>query len=171
MAYRSSSHHLVAAGLSVCVVALFAAGAAGAAAPTGSAAVKQAPPPTVVELLSRGTVPHGFDAESAAVELEADHRIDVAVARVTYPTGSTSGWHSHPGPTVVTITKGTFSFKTDNCSKQRLRPGDTFVEPGPSMVARLNNWTGKSGEIVVTFFAPVGADPLTIPMPAPACTR
>jgi hypothetical protein len=125
----------------------------------------------VVELLSRGTTEGRFDAEFAGIELEADHKIDVAVARVSYPTGSTSGWHTHPGPTAVTITKGTFTFKTDDCSTQRFGPGETFVEPGPRMVARLNNWKGKPGEIVVTFFAPVGADPLTIPMPAPACAN
>ena len=123
----------------------------------------------MVELLSRGTVPKRFDAESAGIELEADRKIDVAVARVTYPTGSTSGWHTHPGPTVVTITKGTFTFVMEDCSRHKYVPGETFVEPGPRMVARLNNKKGEPGEIVVTFFAPVGADPLTIPKPAPAC--
>jgi quercetin dioxygenase-like cupin family protein len=129
-----------------------------------------APPSFVVELLSRGTTAKAFDAESAGIELEADHKIDVATARVTLPTGSTSGWHSHPGPTVVTVTKGILTFISHDCVRHRLMPGDTFVENGgPHHVGRLNNWYGAPGEITVTFFAPPGADPLTIPAPAPAC--
>ncbi len=153
------------------LIALLAVGAASTAVSTGAAVTPRAePPPTVVELLSRGTTASAFDAESAGVELEADHKIDVAVARVTFPTGSTSGWHSHPGPTVVTVTKGTFTFVTDECERRRLVPGQTFVENGgPGEVGRLNNWTGAPGEITVTFFAPPGADPLTIPAPPPAC--
>jgi quercetin dioxygenase-like cupin family protein len=149
-------------------MALLAAGVATAAAPAGSVAVRQAPPSPVVELLSRGTTTKRFDAERAGIELEADRKIDVAVARITFPTGSTSGWHTHPGPLTVTVTKGAFTYVNEDCNRHRYVAGQTFAESG-RMVARLNNWKGKPGEVVVTFFAPVGADPLTIPKPAPAC--
>ena len=163
--------HLVPAALGISLAALTGAGAVSTAASTGPAA-RPDPPPTVAELLSRGTTAKAFDAESSGIELEADRKIDVAVVRVTYPTGSTSGWHRHPGPTVVTVVEGTFTFVSDDCRRRRLAPGDTFVENGGVReVGRLNNWSGAPGEIVVTFFAPQGADPLTIPAPAPECAR
>jgi hypothetical protein len=125
----------------------------------------------VVELLSRGTTAEAFELESSGIEVEAERRIDVAVVRVTFPTGSTSGWHRHPGPTLVTVTKGNFTFVSDDCVRRMYGPGQTFVEEGGPEVGRLNNWVGAPGKIIITFLAPQGAEPLTIPAPAPACAR
>ena len=168
MAHPSRAHRFIPAALGACVMALLAAGVATAAAPAGSVAVRQAPPPPVVELLSRGTTTKRFDAERAGIEVEADRKIDVASARITFPTGSTSGWHTHPGPVVVTVTKGTFTYVDEDCTRHHYVAGQTFAESG-RMVARLNNRHGATGEVIAQFFAPVGADPLTIPQPAPAC--
>jgi quercetin dioxygenase-like cupin family protein len=168
MAHLPSQRRFISAALAASLVALLSAAAASTAASTGPVSADLKPP--IVELLSRGTTAKAFDAEAAGIELEADHKIDVAMARVTFPTGSSSGWHYHPGPTVVTVTKGRMTFISDHCVRHRLKPGDTFVENGgPRDVGRLNNKTGPQGEVTVTFFAPPGGDPLTIPAPPPAC--
>jgi quercetin dioxygenase-like cupin family protein len=154
------------------VVPLVAVASAGSAAPTPAETARAAPPPTIVELLSRGTVDKRFDAEGAGVELETDGPIDVAVVRVTYPPGATSGWHRHPGPTVVTATKGTFRHVIGkHCMRHTITAGETFVEKGPHELGVLRNVGDTEAEIIITFYAPVGADPLTIPARAPACSR
>ncbi len=171
MAHLPSQRRFIRAAFGTSLVALLAAEVPSTAASTGPVASSE-PPSTVVELLSRGTTAKAFDAESSGIELETEGKIDVAVVRVTFPTGSTSGWHRHRGPTVVTVTKGRFTFVTDDCVRHRYGPGQTFVENGgPREVGRLNNWAGKPGEIIVTFLAPPGADPLTIPAPRPGCAR
>jgi quercetin dioxygenase-like cupin family protein len=168
MAHLPSKRRFISAALAASLVALLSAAAASTAASTGSASDHLKPP--IVELLSRGTTANAFDAEAAGIELEADRKIDVATARVTFPTGSSSGWHYHPGPTVVTVTKGRMTYISNDCVRHRFMPGDTFVENGgPRDVARLNNKVGAPGEVTVTFFAPRGAEALTIPAPRPAC--
>ena len=170
MTHLPSQRRFISAALGTSLLALLAAAAASTAASTGSVSAGSEPPPIVPELLSRGTTAKAFDAESSGIELEADHKIDVAVVRVTFPTGSTSGWHWHPGPTVVTVIKGRFTYISDDCVRHRFVPGDTFVENGgPRDVGRLNNWVGAPGKVTATFFAPPGADALTIPAPPPAC--
>ncbi|MBA2443777.1 MAG: cupin domain-containing protein [Nocardioidaceae bacterium] len=109
-----------------------------------------------------------FDAEASGIELETDRPIDVVTAHLTFEPGSTTGWHRHPGPTVVTITAGTLAVRHRDCSRQTYRVGDTFVEKGPwRHLAR--NTGDETAETIVTFFVPTGADALSTPATTPAC--
>ena len=49
-------------------------------------------------------------APGVKVKLQTQGPIEVAYQRITIPPGGTLGWHSHPGPTVVTVFQGTLSF-------------------------------------------------------------
>lgn len=171
MARLQQHSRFLTAAVVTAAVPLVAAGSASSAASSGSASAAAAPPPVVVELLSRGTVDKPFEAKARGIELETKSRMDVAVVRVTYPPGSTSGWHTHPGPTVVTATKGTFRHMMSDCSRRTIKAGDTFIEKGPREVGVLRNVGDTTAQIVITFFVPVGADPLTIPKPTPQCAR
>ena len=125
-------------------------------------------PPPVVELLSRGTVAKPFEAQARGIELETNRRIDVAVAHLTFEPGSSTGWHRHPGPTVVTITTGELTITDRKCDSRTFEEGDTFVEEGPPRHIAVN--TGDSTtETIVTFFVPAGAPALSIPTSAPGC--
>ena len=126
-----------------------------------------APPPTV-ELLSRGAVAKPFEAEANGIELETKRRIDVAVAHLTFQPGSSTGWHRHPGPTVVTVTAGELTITDRKCRSQVFEAGDAFVEEGPPRHIAVN--TGDTvTETFVTFFVPRGAAALSIPASAPSC--
>lgn len=171
MAHLPKHPRLVAAAVMTTLLPFVAAGSASSAASTPSNSAASAPPPVVVELLSRGTVNKPFESKVNGIEVEAKRPIDVAVVRVTYPPGATSGWHTHPGPTVVTATTGTFRHIMSDCSRTRVDAGETFVENGTGEVGQLRNIGDTTAQIVITFFVPVGADPLTIPQPAPACSR
>jgi quercetin dioxygenase-like cupin family protein len=125
-------------------------------------------PPPVVELLSRGAVAAPIDAEARGIELETERRIDVAVAHLTFQPGSSTGWHRHPGPTVVTITEGELTITDRMCRSRTFEAGDTFVEDGPPRHIAVN--TGDTvTETIVTFFVPRGAPALSTPASAPGC--
>ena len=155
----------------VALVAVFAplAGSAplSSAAPYGAGSPPAFSP--VVEVLSRGTVAEPFKAEAHGIKLEADRPIDVAVAHFTFAPGSSTGWHKHPGPTVVTVTTGQLTVTSRRCVRHTYTAGETFVE-GPRRHLAVNTSTGTT-ESIVTFFVPTGSDALTIPSRVPRCAR
>ena len=153
--------------MTACVplVAAASAGASSSSATTGTSAAT-APPP-VVELLSRGSVAKPFEAEAHGIELEAERPIDVAVAHLTFAPGASTGWHTHPGPTAVTITTGELTVTDRHCDTRTFEAGDTFVEEGPPRHMAVNS-ADATTETIVTFFVPRGAA-LTIPAAAPRC--
>jgi len=156
----------------VALVAVFAplAGSAplSSAAPYGAGSPPAFSP--VVELLSRGTVAEPFEAEVHGIELETEGPIDVAVAHLTFAPGSSTGWHKHPGPTVVTVTTGELTVTSRHCVAHTYTAGETFVEEGPRRHLAVNTGTGTT-ESIVTFFVPEGSDALTIPARVPRCAR
>ena len=58
-------------------------------------------------------------APGVKVKLQTQGPIEVAYQRITIPPGGTLGWHSHPGPTVVTVFQGTLSFHhAEQCTQE-----------------------------------------------------
>ena len=127
-------------------------------------------PPPVVELLSRGSVAKPFEVRAQGIELDADRRIDVAVAHLTFQPSGSTGWHRHPGPTVVTITTGELTITDNKCRSRTYQAGDTFVEQGPPRHLAVNT-ADTTTETIVTFFVPRGAPALSIPAAAPRCAN
>jgi quercetin dioxygenase-like cupin family protein len=78
---------------------------------------------------------------------------DVAVAP-----GGFSGWHSHPGPVIITIKSGTatwYSALNPTCTPTIYPAGSAFVEP-----ANVNHYVGNQGstdlELLNTYIIPKG---------------
>jgi quercetin dioxygenase-like cupin family protein len=166
----NSSRRFTATAVFALLVPLLVATTTSSAASDESDQATAAGPFPAVELLSRGTVDRAFEVEAHDIELEADRRIDVAVAHVTFePTGST-GWHRHPGPTVVTVTTGELTVTDRGCDQQTYEAGETFIEPGPRRHIAVNT-ADSTTELIVTFFAPAGAPELTIPASPPRCAN
>ena len=44
------------------------------------------------------------------IKLQSQGPMEQAVQRIVAVPGATFGWHSHPGPTIVTVLSGTLSF-------------------------------------------------------------
>ena len=154
--------------MTACVPLVAAASAGSSSSAAAGSSVATAPPP-VVELLSRGSVAKPFEVEARGIELEAERRIDVAVAHLTFAPAASTGWHKHPGPTAVTITTGELTVTDRHCDTRTFGAGDSFVEEGPPRHMAVN--TGDTTtETIVTFFVPRGAA-LTIPVEAPRCAR
>jgi len=95
----------------------------------------------------------------------------LAAVTPTTPPGST-GWHSHPGPSIVLVKSGTASvYQGDDatCTPVRIPAGSGFAEPGGVHVHMVRN--EGTGPLVLQVFqiVPAGA-PRRIDAPAnPAC--
>jgi quercetin dioxygenase-like cupin family protein len=71
-----------------------------------------------------------------------------------------SGWHYHPGLTIVQVTKGALTYTSGSCIPKTYAAGETFIEIPyhPSLV------TG-TGDIAMTVTSITSsADPLTVPI-------
>ena len=85
---------------------------------------------------------------------------DVHVVRNAIAAGGTSGWHTHPGPSLITVTLGEIMvYESDNplCTPTRYRAGDGFVDHGGTHFHMLRNESGAPAETVAVQFLPAGA--------------
>ena len=67
---------------------------------------------------------------------------DVYIVQNTFPPGAHTGWHTHPGPSLVTVTAGTITaYEADalNCTPKIYRTGDSFTDLGCGEVHLLRN--------------------------------
>ena len=121
------------------LAALVACGSVGALSLTSSAAATPATPPPNNPAASPsviGVLDGPSKAKNDGIELKVKQDTAVRVFTLTYPVGSTSGWHSHPGVVVATVDAGTvrrqIGRKADSFSV-----GDTFTEPSRTRVTDL----------------------------------
>jgi quercetin dioxygenase-like cupin family protein len=70
--------------------------------------------------------------------------------------GGHTGWHSHPGATVISVQAGTFSLYNDRCAKSVTEANRGVVEPGGHVQLARNEGTGLLLLTVVYFDVPVG---------------
>ncbi|HEY4271224.1 MAG TPA: hypothetical protein VGM65_04405 [Candidatus Udaeobacter sp.] len=67
---------------------------------------------------------------------------DVYIVQNTFPPGADTGWHTHPGPSLVTVTAGTITaYEADapNCTPKIYNTGDSFTDVGCGDVHLLRN--------------------------------
>lgn len=82
---------------------------------------------------------------------------DVHVVRNAIAIDGQSGWHSHPGPSLITVTVGEITVYDTFCAATRYRAGQTFVDAGGDHAHLLRNESGAVAETVVVQFVPRGA--------------
>jgi quercetin dioxygenase-like cupin family protein len=88
----------------------------------------------------------------------------------TVQPGGHSGWHTHPGPALFTVSKGALTmYEGDDpsCTPQLFPAGTGSIEAETSgHIHLLRNETGSVAETIVTFLLPVGA-PVRTGLPNP----
>jgi quercetin dioxygenase-like cupin family protein len=131
-------------GASMIVASMALASVAVATGPTGSIAS---------EVIGAGSMPNG-------IGFVATPGTNTVVADFTFGPNSSTGWHTHPGKTLVTVKSGTFTvYHARDCEPTVYGPGDAFVEL-PSTVHVGRNETGDVVELGVVFFGvPIGGSP------------
>lgn len=95
---------------------------------------------------------------------------DLRVTRVPFAVGTSSGWHSHPGPNLLTVTAGTvYVYEGPLCTGTPYSAGQTWSDNGGSHVHLVRNQsTTVAAEVIAVAFYPHGVTPLTdssIPRP------
>jgi hypothetical protein len=92
------------------------------------------------------------------VELEAEPALEIAVRRHDYAAGSSTGWHSHPGPVLITVTEGTVTFyEADGptCTRIVVPAGGSYVDLGEHPHIGRNE-TGALAVDYTVLFGPPG---------------
>jgi quercetin dioxygenase-like cupin family protein len=109
-------------------------------------------------------------APGNSVKLQTKGDVEVAFQRIAIAPGGTLGWHSHPGPTVVTVRAGTLSFyHAEACTEEiEYATGQSFSNlPDEIHLARNEGTT----EVVLfaVYFVPLETPPvgLRIDQPSP----
>ena len=74
--------------------------------------------------------------------------------------GGTSGWHSHPGPSLIFVVSGTITnYMSDghHCMQQDYTAGQGFVDEGGDHVHMIKNNGSAAARTIVVQFLPEGA--------------
>ena len=120
--------------------------------------------PTTLEALNLHTRSGDYNH---AVEIKTKGVSDVWVVSNTIVPGGHSGWHSHPGPSIVSVVSGTATeYHGDDPGNPEVHPaGTSFVDAGEGAHILVNN--GSTNLVTVAFqILPQGA-PRRIDQPAP----
>jgi quercetin dioxygenase-like cupin family protein len=91
------------------------------------------------------------------------------VVRNTFQVGGHTGWHTHPGPSLISVTSGTITVydgDDPSCTPHVYPAGTGFVDPGGAHVHLLRNEGAVPAVTVATQLLPPGAD-RRIDAPAP----
>lgn len=81
----------------------------------------------------------------------------LVVQQITIAPGGHTGWHWHPGATVINVDSGTFTFySATDCAAQNFPAGQGVVEAGGGVQLARNKGTEPLVLHVVYFDVPVG---------------
>jgi quercetin dioxygenase-like cupin family protein len=135
---------IVAASLAWLAATLSLSGVAVATGPSGS---------IVADVIGTGTTAQRYG-------LYVRPELSTVVAKYTFGPNSSTGWHTHPGRTLVIVQSGTFTvYHADECEPLVFGPGDAFVEL-PTSVHIGRNETSEPVDLAVVYFkVPIGGSP------------
>ena len=88
------------------------------------------------------------------------------VQDVSYFPGGHTGWHSHPGILLVSVTEGSIEWYNANCERTVYNVGDSLTENTQPHFVR--NVGSVNARFMVTYVLAKG-QPRRIDQPAPAC--
>jgi quercetin dioxygenase-like cupin family protein len=110
-----------------------------------------------------------FEAQNDGIEVESERRsADVAIAKVVLEPGGSTGWHHHPGVTLVSVASGTVAEYDVKCEKSVFTAGEGFVESRDE-VHLVRNHSNVDAVLYATFIVPTRTPPegLRIDEPQP----
>jgi quercetin dioxygenase-like cupin family protein len=85
---------------------------------------------------------------------------DVYVTRNAIAPGGQSGWHTHPGPSLVTVTVGevtVYDSEDPLCTPKVYRAGEGSLDLGGGHLHLIKNETAAPAETVAVQFLPTGS--------------
>jgi hypothetical protein len=123
---------------------------------------------------ARGTDADELNIHSAAgIKLKTRGPVDFVTQQITIAPGGTTGWHSHPGPVLVTVKAGalTLVYADDpSCEGTVYTAGHSFVDRGEETVHTALNRGTTPVELWATYLVPGDpGTPFRIDAPDPGC--
>jgi quercetin dioxygenase-like cupin family protein len=98
---------------------------------------------------------HNIPADSWQAKLKTRGTSDVYVVDNKFASGASTGWHSHPGPSLILVTAGRITNHTaDNCAGHSYSGGSGFIDPGGDDVHMLTNDAGSPAETIAVQLLP-----------------
>jgi quercetin dioxygenase-like cupin family protein len=95
---------------------------------------------------------------------------DVYVTKHTFDPGGQTGWHSHPGPSLITVIQGTLTVYHDDCTVETFTAGQSFTDLGCGDIHNAVNEGATPAIDVAVQIVPHGA-PRRIDVPNPGCAQ
>lgn len=140
-----------------------------AAGHQGAAAAAGGPEGVTIEPLVHATIPDRVKARGAGITIRTKGPRDLLVTSITVAPGGTFGWHTHPGPVLVSVASGTLSLYESHhhgCSKRSVGAGQGFVEAGEHLHLARNEGS-EPVRIYASFLARTGTKEFLAPAPDP----
>ena len=121
------------------------------------------------EIFVTGTLEGDVQLNSDRVKFQTKEDTLVRVQKLTFPAGSATGWHHHPGVVFVTVASGTLNLAHSDCSSHNYGPGDAFTEGE----ARVHNASSPGGAVAYVTYVSSSIDPpvFRIEDPVPLCAQ
>lgn len=103
------------------------------------------------------------------VKLQTQGPTEVAFQRIVIAPGGTLGWHSHPGPTVVTVRAGALSFyHAEHCTEEvEYATGESFSNL-PDEIHLARNEGAQEVVLFAVYFVPVNTPPVALRIDQPS---
>jgi hypothetical protein len=123
--------------------------------------------PTVIARGTYGSFKVKSNNDFFKYDASAKPTVDMVVRMHDYTPGSSTGWHTHPGPVYITVTEGKVTFyeaDDPNCTPKVVSAGEGYVDSGNGHIGR--NESGQPAKDVSVIIAPVGL-PFRGELPAP----
>ena len=107
---------------------------------------------------ARGTHAELLNIHSkAGVKLQTKQSVDFVTQQIVIAPGGSTGWHSHPGPVLVTVKSGelTLVYAEDtSCEGNTYSAGESFVDRGDEFIHTALNRTPANLEFWATYLVP-----------------
>ncbi len=136
----------------------------------GAAHVPQVDPATVpLGFLATHNDVGNFEISPIARAVK-HHQADVFVWHLRLAPNSALGWHTHPGPAIVTVVRGSLGYQHEmqgECVTTWYTAGTGFMDPGFGHVHRAVS-RDDGFDAYTTFVLPSGSPSQTIPTDPPA---
>lgn len=100
------------------------------------------------------------------VELQSHGATDFYMQHLILAPGGYSGWHSHPGILIGTVTSGSIDFYDANCNKHSVGAGEVYFENGN--VHGIVNTGSVNADLSISYLIKHNA-PRRLEADAPAC--
>ena len=110
------------------------------------------------------------EGEDAKVQIIAREASDVYIVNNTVAPGGYSGWHTHPGPSVVLVKSGTatvYEGNDPNCLSTRYPAGSGFIDAGGGPVHMVRTESATDPLVTVAFQIMPAGENRRIDAPAP----